>query len=267
MHDKDIEMKTIRPAIDLPAAYKLNEQFCDDFEGRCLNRKKWNPICPSFLGRNGSFFFDPDNVSVDGGLLRLKARIPEAGSAPVQHQLTKSDRYSTAFVQSSERVCYGYFEARCKSMNANVCNAFWLHNPLDPPAKWIKGDISEEIDIFEVFGKPQKESRKREYLTTVHKYITPYIEATENEGNEATGSSVHVPFDFSADFHVYSFLWTPETLEWYVEGKLVYKLPNTYHFRPLYLNFDCEVMRWEGFPEAADLPAEFDIDYVRVWRA
>lgn len=259
-------MKNATPMVELPAGYRLNEQFCDDFEGTELNPQKWASLCPWFLGRTGAFYFDPANVSVQDGLLRLTAQMPKAGTAPLQHQLTNSDRYSTAFVQSRERILYGYFEVRSRSMKANVCNAFWLHNPLDPPAKWLKGDFSEEIDIFEVFGNPSVASRRREYLMTVHKYMTPYIEATGNADHESTGNSAYVPFDFAEDFHVYSFLWTPENLTWFVDGKELCKIRNTYHFRPLYLNFDCEVMLWEGTPDAADLPAKFDIDYIRTWQ-
>ncbi len=259
-------MKEILPAIPLPDNYRLNEAFSDDFEGDRLDGSKWNPLCPWFLGRLGAFYFDPGNVAVKDGLLRLSARMPEKGSAPLQHQLTHSDRFSTAFVQSRARIRYGYFETRCRCMKANVCNAFWLHDPLDPPAKWLKGDFSEEIDIFEVFGNPAVESRKREYLMTVHKYFTPYIEATGNADSEATGSSAHLPFEFHEDFHRYSLLWTSEKLSWFADGKLLYELPNTYHFRAMHLNFDCEVMLWEGIPLAEDLPAEFDIDYVRVWQ-
>ena len=171
-------MKEILPAIPLPDNYKLNEAFSDDFDGDRLDESKWNPLCPWFLGRLGAFYFDPGNVAVKDGLLRLSARMPERGSAPLQHRLTHSDRFSTAFVQSRERIRYGYFETRCRCMKANVCNAFWLHDPLDPPAKWLKGDFSEEIDIFEVFGNPAAESRRREYLMTIHKFSTLYIDGS-----------------------------------------------------------------------------------------
>ena len=263
-------MKDISPAIPLPEQYKLNEKFCDDFEGAALDRTKWNPICPWFLGRFNAYYYDPENVSVKDGQLHLFARMPEPGTAPLQHQLTHSDRYSAAFVQSRERIGYGYFEIRSRSMKANVCNAFWLHDPLDPPAKWLPGDFSEEIDIFEMFGKPQQKNceRRRQYQMHIHKCLTPYREATAAfPGSFSGGGEKYVPFDFYEDFHRYSLLWTPEKLEWFLDGELMQSLPNTFHFRPMYLDFDCEIMPWEGEPNADDLPASFDIDYVRVWQA
>ena len=41
-------------------------------------------------------------------------------------------------------------------MKAAVCNAFWLYDPLVESVKYREGEYSEEIDIFEVFGKANK---------------------------------------------------------------------------------------------------------------
>ena len=66
-------------------------------------------------------------------------------------------------------------------MKANVCNAFWLYDPLrGNPAKYREGGFSEEIDIFEVFGKPNSKEMDRVCFTTVHRFITPYVESIVN---------------------------------------------------------------------------------------
>ncbi len=37
--------------------------------------------------------------------------------------------------------------------------------------------------------------------------------------------------------------------------------------RPLHIIFDAEIMEvWDGLPKLQDLPSNFKIDYVRVWR-
>jgi len=165
---------------------------------------------------------------------------------------------------------YGYFEARCKSMKASVCNAFWLYDPLDPPAKYREGSFSEEIDIFELFGKPTKAEYDRVYCTTVHRFYTPYVESIANYKQTPLpkkAAKQKVPFDFWADFHVYGFLWTPTEMCWFVDGKEVFSRDNDYYSTPLHVMFDCEIMKdWVGLPNSADLPATFDIDYVRVWQ-
>ncbi len=264
-------MKKISPAISLSSDYVLNERFSDDFKGKTLDSTKWAPLCPTFTERDGIFYFDEKNVSVRDGLLRLTARIPSPDEIPLRYRLSGTTAFCTAFVHSMSRIRYGYFETRARGMNACVCNAFWLHDPLDRPAKGKPGDFSEEIDMFEFFGKNPKydadKNGKHAYFMTVHKVLTPYVEAKASGGVESSGETAWLPFEFWKDFHVYSFLWTEETLQWFVDGNLLRELPNTYHKRAMYLNFDCEVMRaWTGDPDPADLPAEFDVDYVRVWQ-
>lgn len=36
-----------------------------------------------------------------------------------------------------------------------------------------------------------------------------------------------LPFDASADFHDYAFKWTPEGIEWYVDGAPLYSVPDS----------------------------------------
>ncbi len=156
-------------------------------------------------------------------------------------------------------------------MKASVCNAFWLYDPLNPPAKYREGSFSEEIDIFEVFGKPTKKEFERVYCTTVHRFCTPYVESIANFKQTPLAKKAakqRVPFDFHADFHVYGFLWTPTEMKWFVDGKEVFARDNDYFNTPLYIMFDCEIMQsWVGLPNPADLPSTFAIDYLRVWRS
>ena len=79
-------------------------------------------------------------------------------------------------------------------MDACVCNAFWLNDPLDPPKKYTPGDFIEEIDIFEVFGKStfrpsdsKTSPNDRIYFTTTHRAKTPYVESKVWLGREVKG--------------------------------------------------------------------------------
>lgn len=58
-------------------------------------------------------------------------------------------------------------------MHSNICNAFWLYDPLSdqPRRKFRPGDTTEEIDIFELFGKEGTipgENCDRTLFFTVH---------------------------------------------------------------------------------------------------
>jgi beta-glucanase (GH16 family) len=154
-------------------------------------------------------------------------------------------------------------------MKASVSNAFWLYDPLDAPEKYKEGSFSEEIDIFEIFGKPAKKEADRKYFMTVHRMRTPYVETLVKfaETLENKSASVTVPFSFSDDFHVYGFLWTPSEMKWYVDGKEVFTRKNDFFNTRLHVLFDSEIMEsWAGLPDPADLPAVFQVDYLRVWQ-
>lgn len=257
------------PACPLGGAWRFVPAFSDEFDGTQLDGGKWWDFNPAWHGRKPAHF-DRGNVRVGDGALHLTARVPDPATVTVEDRVRGYDQFTTALVKSKSRIRYGYFEARCRSMRANVCNAFWLYDPLDPPAKYREGDFSEEIDIFEVFGKPIRAEHARVFFATVHRHHTPYVESLVNAKKTVLpnySAKVKLTFDFWADFHVYALRWTPQDLTWYVDGREVFTRPNDHFQRPLHVVFDAEVMeKWTGLPDPADLPATFSIDYVRIWQ-
>jgi hypothetical protein len=119
----------------------------DEFSGKALDTAKWWDFNPAWYGRKPAYF-DRANVSVSDGNLILTARAQAPEAVTVENRARGYDQYTTAIVKSKTRVRYGYFEARVKSMDAAVCNAFWLYDPLEPAQKYREGDASEEIDIL-----------------------------------------------------------------------------------------------------------------------
>lgn len=257
------------PACPLGAGWAFVPEFSDEFAGNRLDADKWWDFNPAWHGRKPAYF-DRANVRVGDGCLQLTARAQAPAEVTVENRVRGYDLFTTALVKSKRRIRYGYFEARCRSMRANVCNAFWLYDPLDAPAKYREGDFSEEIDIFEVFGKPARAAEERTFFATVHRHHTPYVESIVNAKKTPLpnySGKVKMPFDFHADFHVYALRWTPQELTWFVDGQQVFTRSNDYFNRPLHVVFDAEIMQaWAGLPEVADLPSTFHIDYVRVWQ-
>lgn len=257
------------PACPLGSGWRFVPAFSDEFNGPQLDGAKWWDFNPAWHGRRPAYF-ERANVQVADGTLRLTARVQDPAAVTVENRARGHDLFTTATVKSKQRICYGYFEARCRSMRANVCNAFWLYDPLDGPAKYREGDFSEEIDIFEVFGKPARDEHRRIFFATVHRHYTPYVESLVNAKKTPLpdySAKLPMPFDFFADFHVYALLWTPEKLTWFVDGKEVFTRVNDHFHRPLHVMLDAEIMQaWTGLPENADLPATFSIDYVRIWQ-
>jgi beta-glucanase (GH16 family) len=261
--------QSISPACPLGLGWVFDAKFSDEFNGQELDAGKWWDFNPEWVGRKPAYFAR-ENVSVKDGMLQLMTRVQRPEEVTVENKVRGYDKFTTSTVKSKERIKYGYFEARCKSMMAGVCNAFWLYDPLDPPAKYKEGSFSEEIDIFEIFGKPAKKEFEQMYCMTVHRFYTPYVESIANFKQTKLpnkGSQQKMSFNFSEDFHVYGFLWTPTEMKWFVDGKQLFARANDYYTTALYVMFDCEIMEgWVGLPDPADLPATFYIDYLRVWK-
>ena len=257
------------PVCPLGANWVLQGTFSDEFNGKGLDTTKFWDFNPTFHGRKPAYF-SRENVKVRNGNLELWAKQQKPNEVTVENRVRGFDKYTTATIKSKQRIRYGYFETRAKAMKASVSGAFWLYDPLDGPAKYTAGDFSEEIDIFEIFGKPTKKENDSIFYATVHRMETPYVEATVRSKQTPMPNKsfkMKVGFDFSEDFHVYGLLWTPNELVWYIDGKEVFRRENDYFKRPLHLMLDCEIMEaWVGLPDAKDLPGKFEVDYVRVWQ-
>ena len=267
------EHKPDAPDSLFPNGFNFNAEFSDEFENG-FDSSRWNDFYPTWNGRAGMFHFARKNISVRDGMLVLTARKENPRDVSPELIAEGKENFSTAAFRSKKRILYGYFEVKFKAMDACVCNAFWLNDPLDPPKKYTPGDFIEEIDIFEVFGKStfrpsdsKTPPNDRIYFTTTHRAKTPYVESKVWLGREVKGKKTIVAESFSKKYHTAGLLWTPEKLVWVLDGRIIDERPNDFCHRPLYINIDCEVMKtWSGEPNAEDLPAEFTVEYLRVWQ-
>lgn len=276
-----------RPACPVDASWRLVDGVSDEFGASRLDDSKWDDWAASFPGRRASgkvgdkcedgFRFTSKNVSVRNGELVLTARLLEDVEMTREIAYLRHAPYATSIVKSKQKVLYGYFETRAKTMKACVSNAFWLYDPHsdNPVVKFREGDVSEEIDIFEVCGKADHfdshHDETKTYFNTVHFYCTPYLEGVVNfkkEDRKPRSFKTKVCFGFAEDYHVYGLLWTKEKIQWFLDGGVVAERANNGDFvRPLHVTLDSEVFAtWFGRPDPADLPAEFKVDYVRVWQ-
>lgn len=220
-------------------------EFSDEFNGD-FDWNKWHKTNPTWLGRQPGFF-SADNVTVEGGALKLTARNESKGDPNQGYK-----DFTTAAVKSKNRVRYGYFEVRSKSMNSIASSSFWFY--ADDPDRWT------EIDVYETSGAHPEHGNK--YHMNLHVMKSP--ETGDEHYSDA--KTWEAPFRFADDFHRYGFLWTPEKLCWYVDDQLVRESENKYWTQELYVNFDSETMpEWFGLPDPQELPATFEIDYIRHW--
>jgi beta-glucanase (GH16 family) len=218
----------------------------DEFEGSTLDTNKWWNRDPRWEGRPPAWFYT-NNVVVTNGMLRL---LGKAESPP--HRPWGFTNFTSAAVKSKEKALYGYFETRCRVMDARMSSAFWLYD-LAPVA-------GIEVDVFEICGG-HPDWFRRVFMTS-HIWKTP----EHGEKHVYWQKFWDAPFHPARGFHVYALHWTPEKLRFLVDGICWHEERNKYWHYPMYVVFDVETQpEWMGLPTAAELPAEFAIDYLRSW--
>lgn len=233
------------PKCPIEGNWKFDPKFSDEFN-QTFDDSKWWKYNPGWQGRQPGWF-SPDNVTVEGGFLKLTARNENREGLPEGYK-----DFTTAAVKSKELVRYGYFEVRSKPMNSKASSSFWFYNA--EPERWT------EIDVYEMSGAhPEHDSIYHMNLHVMHSPET-------GDKHYSDGTTWQAPFKFVDDFHRYGLLWTPEKICWYVDDQLVRESENKYWNQPLNVNFDSETMpEWFGLPDPKELPATFEIDYIRHW--
>ncbi|MEM0913310.1 MAG: family 16 glycosylhydrolase [Planctomycetota bacterium] len=229
----------------------------DEFDGEGLNEQKWWDHNPHWYGRAPARFL-PRNVSVSDGQLHLKMRY-EPDLEPVQYYpngLTY-ETFSSASVVSKIFCRYGYYEVRARAMDSAGSSSFWFYSNVDDANG---GSWRTEIDVFELGGKAI--GHETNYNMNAHVFETPQ----RGKDHTSHGGKWVSPYRWADDYHVFGLEWTPDTLNYYVNGVLVRRMPNTHWHSPLRLLFDSETMgNWLGMPEIEDLPSTFSVDYIRAW--
>ncbi len=259
----------------VPHHWKFNEALSDEFDGTQLDAQKWYDFNPTFYGRRtAGFLFSRDCVAVSNGCLRLTARQLKESEKTPENLARGFDKYATSIIKSKAGGCYGYYECRAKAARGCVSSAFWMYDPHaeNLKVKYAPGEISEEIDIFEICSKKDHRGKYdcgRMLFNTVHAVLTPYLEATVSIGQvrmaDKSGKT-KLPFAPDEEFHVYSLLWTKDAMVFYLDGVETFRRANDRFHRPLKVSFDTEIMAsWFGVPDPKDLPSVFEVDYFRVW--
>lgn len=225
-------------------------ELTDEFEGSQLDASKWESFNKNWKGRAPGWF-NPENVSVSDGALKLTSRVQDPPNGyPADYRT-----FSTAFVRSKARLRYGCVEAVVQPADSVTSSAFWLvHNQR---ATW------NEIDVFEV---SQAAGHQRKFHMNAHVFRRGGVRLAKTESRPRWVELAHRTCDRA---FVVAIERTPEKLTWYVDGRPVRQEPNSDWHEAMFVQFDCETMgNWFGLPDTADprLPATFKVFGVRTWR-
>ncbi|MCX2784082.1 family 16 glycosylhydrolase [Microbulbifer thermotolerans] len=272
-------MEPQRKQLLLPASdptntgnWVLNQDISDEFSGDSLDRSKW-----FVQGENGDYYiwkgrapsqFAPHNVYVEGGMLKITSRWEPDYSFAVGeghegnfygvHEGQKVP-VTTGAVVSKKRFLNGYMEVRSKAADAAMTSSFWAIG------------YQQELDIYEQMGRPTLKGdvdiKGNTLKASVHDWQPPAVRPTRKFGHKTDLS-----FNVAEEFHVYGAEWGEDYLKFYLDGKLVHEVTQEEvgeHWvltNPMEIWLDSEIFVWQGLPTEDQLPATYEIDYVRVWQ-
>lgn len=249
-----------RPPV--PGDWKLT--LDENFDQPTLDASIWEPIGPNWWGEKKLTRNSRDNVLLRDGhaVLRLEKRPGWQADDPTSGH--RAD-YATGILRSYGKwvQLYGYFEARMKLPEKT---ALW-------PAFWLMPDRGEAAG--EQWKRQSTDPRGMELDIMEHltrwgpyRYTTAMHWDGYGKNHKATGAVVY--FNPAPDGYVTSgVLWLPGFVAYYVNGR---EIARWEHERvgdiASEILFTMPIGGWdnEKRPVDAELPADFLIDYVRVWQ-
>ncbi|HEY0306616.1 MAG TPA: glycoside hydrolase family 16 protein [Acidobacteriaceae bacterium] len=235
--------------------------FDEEFNGTTLDDKKWNIYGDNYYDQRTHWTKDDVIIGNGAATLRYEKKTGFHNDDPQQKKTEYAAGFLDSFGKFTQR--YGYFEARMKLPSApGLWPAFWMMPDRGPAAgdKYKRGDTRNggmELDIMEFL------SRWGIYRYNIALHWDGY-----KADHRSTGSTkIYVQPD--KDGYITSgVLWQPGLLVFYCNGREVLRfederVPSV----PEYLMFTYPSGGWDN--DALDdhkLPADFVIDYVRVWQ-
>ncbi len=243
----------------------------DEFSASQLNTAYWRgPWTCANMAQN--FYYDPNNVKLGDGLLRLELRQQDSVYLLRPHEIDsnylrksgfrlESNRfqpaYSAGMIVSREKMHYGLYELRFKvEEGQGVWPAFWFYG----------GKGNEEIDAFELKGE-----RDREVHVDTH-CPKGCDKGYKNRLGFSTnwGGWMPVNAGLHNGFAVFLLDWKPGEVAWSINGYPMAWFKGDFA-NPMSLFLNTQVAsRYSAFQPGPDiktpLPNTFFVDYIRIWK-
>jgi beta-glucanase (GH16 family) len=241
----------------------------DEFDGNEVNKNYWtfekgNGIAYGIPGwGNGELqYYTENNTYIENGILVIEAR-KEIFTDPNEGTFL----YTSSRLKTDGKVEFTppiVVEARMKlPKGKGLWPAFWMLGKDIREVGWPK---CGEIDIMEFLGHE---------LRTVHGTVHGPGYSGSKGITKAYTLPAGVP-DFTEDFHVFTIVWYPDGIKWYVDGELYHEVTreqieamgNEWVFdKPFYVILNLAVGGyWPGRPDATTpFPARMYVDYVSVY--
>ena len=197
---------------------------------------------------------DTLNAIVENGLLKIIAR----------KQSKENRSYTSARLLTKGKVDfkYGRIETRSKlPAGRGTWPAIWMLGKNIDEAKW---PLCGEIDIMEHVGY-----NKDSIFGAIHTEAYNHIKGTQ----KIKGIFINSPYD---SFHVYSIDWTPEKIDFMMDGVVYNQITNKHlttkewpFDQPFFLIINLAIGGGWGGKMGVDeniFPAVMEVDYVRIYK-
>ncbi len=265
--------------------WELVPNVSDEFNDTLINDTKWNwrPPWGTFHGQpllsEACLTTEADNRRIQDGILILSAT--DDSSDCFKWDGTEYDKpYTVGAMYSKNTVKYGYFEIKIKIPQFNTDSTtqgfgpnFWMW-PLSPYSTSEIGDVLwSEIDFFEIDGFSNR------FTCNVH-----YQELLGLGGMPEDTLKWHLrepdefgffpndrpEMDFST-WHIFSCAWDPDSITFYVDGEKIVTTENyPSQLKPMNILIDINTPAINfgraELSETAELPYNYEIDYIRVYQ-
>jgi beta-glucanase (GH16 family) len=231
----------------------------DEFSGTALNLNNWNQEIGNGAGGWGNneleyYTNSPKNTFVSNGNLIIEAR-----KEPVSGFNYSSGRMTT---QNKKTFTFGRIDIRAKlPVGKGIWPALWMLGANISTVPW---PACGEIDIMELIGTHPARSHGTLHWKPV------------SGTNTSKGGQYDLPSgDFSQQFHVFSIIWSPDIIKWFVDDKLFLTTTKAdvgaanYPFNaPQFFILNVAVGgNWPGPPDAGTVfPQRMFVDYIRVFQ-
>lgn len=241
-----------------PESYEgYNLVWRDEFEGTELSSDWTFEIGTgnNGWGNNELQFYRRENTTVRDGYLIIEAKRENFSG----RQYTSS----RIVTMGKQNFRYGRIDVRAAlPKGQGIWPAVWMLGKNFPTAGW---PVCGEIDIMEMVGGNANGKNNRVHGT---------IHWSNNGQHAETGGFYTLPSGIFADnFHVFSIIWTPNSIRWLVDNQEYYVVNTS----PAGLNafreefffiFNVAVGgNWPGSPDASTtFPQAMVVDYIRVFQ-
>ncbi|ATU92268.1 family 16 glycosylhydrolase [Phyllobacterium zundukense] len=207
------------------------DAFRDSFD--LLSSDRWFTSDGWTNGDHQNCLWLAERLSIADGILHLS----------LADKPGKNLSYSCAEIQTRQRFGYGTYEASMKIPFASGTNSNFFSHVGAP-----QGSPHNEID-FEFIGKHDGALQTNYFVNGVG-------------GHEAV---VEVP-DANSRFRTYAFVWEPDSIRWYIDGKMVREVREGVPTEPqkIYLSIwsTSTLSDWLGKFEYPGKPLDLEVDWL-----